>query len=144
MIKIAHRGNTDGPKKELENSPDYIYDAIDAGFDVEVDIWSVDGVLYLGHDTPQYMVEDSFVISIFPHAWFHCKNIEILDRLVNIKQVVRFFWHQEDDYTLTNNGLIWTYPGKEITANTIIVHLEKFNEEDFKTKPFAICSDFLI
>jgi uncharacterized protein YihD (DUF1040 family) len=144
MIKIAHRGNTDGPKKELENSPDYIYDAIDAGFDVEVDIWSVDGVLYLGHDTPQYMVEDSFVISILPHAWFHCKNIEILDRLVNIKQVVRFFWHQEDDYTLTNNGLIWTYPGKEITANTIIVHLEKFNEEDFKTKPFAICSDFLI
>lgn len=144
MIKIAHRGNTKGPNTELENRPEYIYDAIDAGFDVEVDIWSIDGVLYLGHDSPQYMVDDSFVLSIIPYAWFHCKNIEMLDRFIKLKQLIRFFWHQEDDYTITSNGYIWAYPGKKITANTIIVHLDKFEDESFSVKPFAICSDFLI
>ncbi len=144
MIKIAHRGNINGPKPEIENNPDYLYDAINAGFDVEVDIWSVDGVLYLGHDKPQYKVDDSFVISILPYAWFHCKNIEVLDRFISIKPIIRFFWHQDDDYTLTSNGFIWTYPGKNITNNSIIVHLPKFDEDNFDVKPFAICSDFLI
>ena len=39
MIFIAHRGNTKGPNKELENTPGYIDEALDNGFDVEVDIW---------------------------------------------------------------------------------------------------------
>jgi hypothetical protein len=35
----AHRGNLFGPKPELENTPDYIDQAIKFGFKVEVDVW---------------------------------------------------------------------------------------------------------
>ena len=35
MILIAHRGNIDGPS-EMENHPDHIQKALDAGFNVEV------------------------------------------------------------------------------------------------------------
>jgi hypothetical protein len=39
MILIAHRGNLDGPNPSMENHPDYIDAAINAGFHVEVDLW---------------------------------------------------------------------------------------------------------
>ena len=38
-IWIAHRGNTRGPKPEKENQPEYILQAIQEGFDVEIDVW---------------------------------------------------------------------------------------------------------
>jgi len=46
---ISHRGNIDG-KTLLENQPSYIDDAIDLGYDVEIDIWYIGDKLYLGHD----------------------------------------------------------------------------------------------
>lgn len=144
MIKIAHRGNTRGPKPELENSPDYIYDAIQDGFEVEVDIWSQDGDFYLGHDYPKYKVDEDFIILTIPHAWFHCKDLLSLDKFINKYPNARFFWHQQDFFTLTSSKHIWTYPGQEITSNSVIVHLDKFDETSFSTIPFAVCSDFLV
>ena len=38
-IWIAHRGNTRGPNPEKENQPEYILQAINEGFDVEIDVW---------------------------------------------------------------------------------------------------------
>ena len=35
----SHRGNLFGPIPERENKPDYIDEAISAGFNVEIDIW---------------------------------------------------------------------------------------------------------
>ena len=62
MKLIAHRGNITGPKPELENSPDYIFEAIKKGFDVEVDVWyGTDGKFMLGHDNPDY----SFPFDLF-------------------------------------------------------------------------------
>ena len=54
MIFISHRGNLDGLNPDRENSPDYIDEAIKLGFDVEVDVRTKDGQLWLGHDEPQY------------------------------------------------------------------------------------------
>ena len=54
---ISHRGNIDGVNKNFENQPNYIDDAIRAGYDVEVDIWYIDDKLYLGHDTADYQVD---------------------------------------------------------------------------------------
>ena len=53
MIKIAHRGNTKGVNLDDENYPDYIDDAINNGFDSEIDIWLQGRRLYLGHDEPR-------------------------------------------------------------------------------------------
>ena len=46
MILISHRGNLNGPNEDRENSPYYIMEAIDDGYDVEVDLWWVDGKVY--------------------------------------------------------------------------------------------------
>jgi hypothetical protein len=47
MIYISHRGNIDGKKPHLENNPTYIDEAIDLGYDVEIDLWFIDGRVYL-------------------------------------------------------------------------------------------------
>ena len=46
MILISHRGNTNGVNHEKENSISYIEDALNLGFDVEVDVWYKDGDFY--------------------------------------------------------------------------------------------------
>jgi glycerophosphoryl diester phosphodiesterase len=62
----AHRGNLFGPKPELENTPDYIDEAIKFGFKVEVDVWlKEDGNLYLGHDKPDNLVSFEYKISVY-------------------------------------------------------------------------------
>jgi glycerophosphoryl diester phosphodiesterase len=49
-ILIAHRGNTYGPNEDKENSPEYIDDALKAGFDVEIDLRVVNGDCWLGYE----------------------------------------------------------------------------------------------
>ena len=65
MILIAHRGNINGPNENLENDPKYIVQAVDKGFDVEVDIWYTSDGLFLGHDNPQYKIEKDSPWSLF-------------------------------------------------------------------------------
>lgn len=142
MIKIAHRGNLFGPKPESENDPVNLVAAISQGFDVEVDIWMDNDGIYLGHDGPQYQVDETFIEDIKQHAWFHCKNIEALGYFTNNMPDARFFWHQNDDYTLTSNGYIWTYPGKTITNKSIIVLQQKMDLDIFKDA-YGVCTDYL-
>jgi hypothetical protein len=42
---IAHRGNMCG-KTKWENHPDYLLEALQAGFDIEVDVWIDDSQQY--------------------------------------------------------------------------------------------------
>ena len=62
MILISHRGNTNGRFDSYENEPTYIDLAISRGYEVEIDVWFVDGMLYLGHDAPQYGINLSFLV----------------------------------------------------------------------------------
>ena len=57
MLKIAHRGNINGPDLEKENSIDQIFIAIGKGFDVEVDIWVIDGLIFFGNDNRMFLRE---------------------------------------------------------------------------------------
>lgn len=136
MIKIAHRGNTVGPSP-LENSPGVLLEAISKGFDVEVDIRLTNKGWFLGHDGPVYKIGDLFIDQIKDNAWFHCKNLEALESLD--KKIYKYFWHQEDDFTLTSNGYIWTYPGKNVTTKSIIVDLNLNNKY---SNIYGICTDY--
>ena len=115
MILIAHRGNIDGPNPERENHPEYIRETLDRHYHAEIDVWYKDSKWYLGHDLPQYEVEEDFFSE--SNLWCHAKNIEALHKM--LKEDIHCFWHQEDDVTLTSCGFIWTYPGKELTDNSI-------------------------
>jgi hypothetical protein len=145
MIRIAHRGNTVGPQQDrtLENEPHLLVGAIARGYDVEVDVWYVDGQVFLGHDEPTHLVDKGFLQDIGDNAWFHCKNLEALDMFVRDLTHLRYFWHELDKHTLTSNGFIWTYPGNQITDKSILVYFGKPDLSAFSVLPYAICSDYV-
>ena len=142
MIKIAHRGDLTGPSHK-ENQTYHLVDAIDAGYDVELDLWMINDLLWLGHDGPQYLIKESFLLDIGHAAWIHCKNLEALNFLNSTFPQLNYFWHEEDSYTLTSQGYIWAYPGKQVTDRSVLVHLGKPDLNSFDVMPYAICSDYV-
>lgn len=138
MILISHRGNTEGSNSLLENKPEYINEALAFGFDVEVDVRYTDGSLYLGHDESQYLTNLEFLDN--PRLWLHAKNGESLYFLLNHTKYSNVFWHQTDDFTLTNKGFIWTYPNKPLFRNSICVASKK---DTIIHDCHGICSDYV-
>jgi hypothetical protein len=139
MKLIAHRGNIFGRERCNENQPDYIANAIKQGYDAEIDIWYQDG-FYLGHDRPEHEVDLDFILERHRSLWIHCKNIESLETLSSIKNL-NVFWHENDSYTLTSQGFIWTYPHKKICSKSVIV-ASSAKYIKFQSC-FGVCSDFL-
>jgi hypothetical protein len=142
MIYIAHRGNTNGRFESHENEPTYLDMAIKKGFDIEVDIWYIDNHLYLGHDKPDYGIDFRWIRDRLPKLWIHCKNLDALFFFKNCGYDINYFWHQEDDFTITSMGYFWTFPGKELTTNSIAVMPETKEFNNIHTA-YGICSDFL-
>ena len=52
-----------------ENHPEYIQETLAQNFDVEIDVWWVDEEFWLGHDNPQYPVEENYLEN--PKFWCH-------------------------------------------------------------------------
>ena len=144
MKLISHRGNINGKKPEEENNPNYVFEALKLGYDVEVDVWFVDGDFFLGHDGPKYKVYAPFISD--NRIWCHAKNISALYEMKKINERfgydLHYFWHQNDDVTITSNGFLWTYPGKELTFNSIQV-LPELNDEKLGNV-YGVCSDKII
>jgi glycerophosphoryl diester phosphodiesterase len=142
MIRvIAHRANLEGPSPD-ENSPSLIDKSLSMGFDVEVDVWVKDNMLFLGHDQPEYQIDFNFLTQRKDNLWVHCKNVEALEKLLQV-QGINVFWHQHDDYTLTRSNHIWTYPGRDITKSSVSV-MPNDTQKEILLDPFAICTDYPI
>ena len=140
MKIISHRGNLEGPCPE-ENSSALISKALEAGYEVEIDVRSIEGKMYLGHDTPDEEVDVSFINRY--DFWVHAKNLEAMHALTEGYFRCNYFWHQQDDFALTSGKYIWTYPGKETCNKTILVALTKEEVDTaIEKKPFAICTDY--
>lgn len=153
---IAHRGNIIGKNTEWENHPDYIEEAIQNGYDVEIDVWNTDWSLldkrrnfktnkwFLGHDVPKYKVSLDWLINLdFIEAiWCHAKNIDALYKLQY--NSINCFFHNRDAVTLTSEGWLWTYPGHKLTKYSICVMPEDilvpYEKEDLELC-YGICSD---
>jgi len=112
------------------------------GYDVEIDIWLVNNKIYLGHSDPLYEVDLSFILDISDKSWFHCKNLESLHMFSKITKTCNFFWHQEDNYTLTSKGHIWTYPGNQTSEISVLVDLDLKSNLD-NCILYGICSDYV-
>ena len=144
MRYIAHRGLTRGPNKNLENMPHVIETALGKGYDAEIDLWVVDGKLYLGHDEPLYHVTEDFLKT--PGLWIHAKSLQAFHWLVSEDRGLNYFWHENDSYTLTSQGYIWAFPGKSLTARSVMVMPEHVDPSLSNTRDVechAICSDFV-
>lgn len=141
MKLISHRGNIDGKFESLENEPTYIDNAIKEGFEVEIDVWCENGVLFLGHDNPQYMVNFNWFHDRVNKIWIHCKNIEAVEFFSAQEYAYNYFWHQNDTLTLTSLNYIWASPNKQPISNSIAV-MPEINNDDI-SKCIGICSDYI-
>lgn len=137
MILISHRGNLNGPNEHLENSPSYILEALNYGFDVEVDVWYKNNKFFLGHDFPIYEIGVDFLTN--DRLWCHAKNVEAIIEMK--KYVIHYFWYEKDTITLTSKNYIWSYPNKCAIKNSIVVLPEVYNTNIENVR--GICSDYI-
>ena len=161
---IAHRANLGGPNPEVENNPEQIDKCIEKGYDVEIDLRIDESTktLWLGHDTPDYKVTWYWLAQRLRNLWIHCKDYNTLVELSSHETSkdngfdipaggCNFFWHQEDEYTLTSNNIIWAYPGKPDNLktskliNTVLV-MPEWNKIDWESlkllRCYGICTDY--
>ena len=145
MIYISHRGNLDGPNIDRENSLSYIDEAIERGYDVEIDLRMKGGCLYLGHDEPQYPVDYEWLFQRREKLWIHIKDYDSLIWISKRHEQFKYFCHESDRYTLTSNGYIWSHDLQNKMTNKCIVPLLdreqvlNYEQRDY----YAVCSDFI-
>lgn len=139
MKIISHRANLNGLDKKTENSFKSIEIALKYGFDVEIDVWFKNKKWYLGHDEPKYLISEKFLEN--KKFWCHAKNLDGL-YLMSKNKNIHCFWHQNDDFTLTSKGFIWTYPHKLTTLKSVLVLQRKEIINFSKNKLYAICTDY--
>ena len=123
MILIAHRGNLFGPNVQNENRPEYLENAVNAGFNIEFDIRLINDQFFLGHDEPEYQIFETWLLDYREVSWVHCKNHVALTYFASSQLQFNYFWHEKDKYTMVSNGKVWIYPGEE--------------------NIYAVCSDFV-
>lgn len=144
ILLIAHRGLVEGPNESLENRPDQIQKTISHGYDCEVDLWLVSGKLYLGHNNPEYIIKEDFLLENSNKLWIHAKNLNALEWLTDTN--LNYFWHENDSFTLTSKKYIWTYPKNALSSKSVCVMPEQFMkiENCYFLNCYGICSDFIL
>ena len=140
MIIISHRGNIHGPLSETENKPSTIDLALELGFDVEIDVWVVDGILYLGHDKPITKVSLEYLKDRHLHLWIHLKNFGAADYFAGNVDF-NYFAHENDPYLITSKGYVWSFPGK-CKAQHKVVLMPEWGAEDSISGAAGVCTDF--
>lgn len=140
MIIIAHRGNLFGPDSILENNPIHLKNVLrDTSFDIEIDVWKIGDVIYLGHDFPCYEVASDFIKN--NRFWCHAKNLAALEWL--LENDVHCFSHDKDNYVITSKGFIWSYEGMQQTKKTIDVMPERVKSiADYNEPSLGVCTDY--
>lgn len=144
MKIISHRANLYGPDPKRENEPSSVLNTLQKGFGCEIDVWCIDGSWFLGHDEPVYSIDFAFLA--IPELYIHCKNIEAAKELSNTNHKtnlnLHYFWHQNDDITLTSWQYLWTFPGKPSTHRSIVV-AKDISDFDFLDKTlYGVCTDY--
>tara|TARA_R100001129_G_scaffold165125_1_gene131699 strand:+ start:541 stop:984 length:444 start_codon:yes stop_codon:yes gene_type:complete len=142
MILISHRGNINGVNLERENTQSYIQEAIDLGYDVEIDVRYIDKKFWLGHDESDYEINLSWLLDRKNNLWIHCKNFEALSELINTN--LRVFYHLQEDYTIISDKHIWAHNLNEINDKCIIPLINKSDIENWTPKlVYGVCSDYI-
>ena len=145
MKLISHRGNLSGPKPDLENSPQYIQEALTLGLDVEIDVWLVKEQLFLGHDEPQYEIDLDYLKN--EKFWCHAKNPDALKLMLDNN--IHCFWHDKDKFTLTSKGIPWCYPQNYIAGGVVVLQdLSPFScasvaYSEMSESLYGVCSDHI-
>ena len=145
MKFISHRGNLSGRNTSLENTPSYVDQAMNSGFYVEVDLWFSDGEYFLGHDAPEHKISAGWLNSRKEHLYVHAKTIKTIERLVTSRFDVTYFFHADDECTLTSSGELWVHPNSAPVTGSIFVmpEIRGVSIEEMKNCS-GLCTDYVI
>lgn len=146
MKLISHRGNVSSVQTERENTKEYIDEAIDEGFDVEIDVWKLsnyDDVLWLGHDKSEQEIDLDWLSDRRNNLWVHAKNFMALEYL--LKNDIKVFYHQKEEHVVIGNTTkIWSHNITEAGGSSIIPLLSKEDIDKCTSRRFyGICSDYV-
>ena len=142
MIVIAHRGLINGPDELLENKPENIDLAIQVCGYAEVDLRYHKKSLWLGHDEPQYEIDIDWLMKRRENLWIHCKDKAALEIMYSRDNAHHYFWHENDMITITSEGFMWAYPGKQPIYKSIAVMPEIHNDD--LSYCIGICTDYVL
>jgi len=117
---ILHRGNSDG--SNTENNPVLLYRRLKEGWDIEIDVWKMNEKLYLGHDSPTFLISTDEPLLTNPLTWIHCKNLDAYFHFRDHpnSENYHFFSHNKDEIAITSKGFIWANRGVEINRTGTI------------------------
>lgn len=111
------------------------------GYDVELDLWCVDGAFYLGHDEPKFEVTLDWIVSRKERAWVHCKNLRAVDQIFGSD--INWFSHQDDDFAITSEGYLWCYPGKVMRSAPFVLLDFGSRAPQIRKNVVGVCADYL-
>lgn len=139
MILISHRGNISGRFENWENEPTYISSAISKGYIVEIDVWYKNRMFWLGHDKPDYGINQSLLDGWGENIWIHAKNLEAFKRLS--EQRYHVFYHTIEPVVITSRGHSWYYTGLDSSGGICV--LPELHDFNVPTGSTGICSDYI-
>lgn len=145
MKIISHRGNINGIVLDKENRPSYLDCAIQSGYEVETDIRYINGEYWLGHDTADYKINESWILNRIEQIWFHCKDLNSAIQLKKLDRNIKYFCHTQDPYVLTSTYHFWVHDlSLNLDKNCIIPLLDENSIVNFSNKiVYAICTDYV-
>jgi hypothetical protein len=129
----------------LENNFGILIQRSIQGHRVEVDVWYKEHSLWLGHDKPEYKITLDWLISC-KRRLIHAKDGQTFEYLLHEagKRALdlHVFYHTDEDYVLTNKGLVICYPGKPLLEGSVCMMPERASYSSTELQQsFAICSD---
>jgi len=149
MLYISYQGVFDGQNFDKANTPQQITNAFNAGYSCMVDVWRIDGILYIGTGQPVIEVTPKYLQT--KRFWINALNTEMQEWIVTqpAKLYPNYFWFNnvnENNPTTASGGQIIT-PGTIPISNSSILFLPEINDRGlFSTvhvRCYGICSSYL-
>lgn len=145
-LRIAHRGLLDGPSVEFENSIEKLTYNCSNGIHSECDVWLVDDIYWLGHDTPTNRIPLEWLCDNSEYLLIHAKTPETFHALYKINNLeaanLHLFYHTDEDIVITTYGDVIVYPGKTVLPGWMSMMPERAPEQS-NISAAAICSDYV-
>ena len=149
MQYISYQGIFDGTNFEDAATPKQITKSMNAGFSTMVNVWRIDGILYLGVFQPITQVTEKYLQG--PRFWINAMNDEMQTWIVTQANNLypNYFWFPsatESTPVTASNGKIIT-PGTVAVNNTSVIFLPEITDRAmFSTVHltcFGVCSNYL-
>jgi hypothetical protein len=139
MIKIANKGNLFGVIESVENTQEYLEEAIKAGFLVKVDLWVINGKMCSGENYPSYKISFNDILNP-SKILFQTRNSAAFS------YIIENGFHGFTDgskFSFTSKGIPISH-GSSATDKTIVFFPENEPYEKIKNMDIlGVCGDFV-